>query len=195
MLKDDLRTPLERRTLKDRLGLSSITPLRIATCSVMAANLAIFAWVGLNHDPLGGQPILTVKMLPGDPVVVASATAVSEPEPLATEEPDEPQQQRQAVRIIKGSGGTAIGTSGARIIEVSSGGKKSRIPGSTKLSALDRQFDVPPEGVPDAQVFHTGSIRNVVRLKSAPIRKLVEKTAFGPLPRISGSSSSTWDAS
>ncbi|MEM7428649.1 MAG: divergent polysaccharide deacetylase family protein [Pseudomonadota bacterium] len=181
MLKDDLRMPLERRTLRDRLGLSAVTPLRIATCAVLAGNLALFGWLGLNHDPLGGEPVVTIKMLPGDPVLTAAAQSKVETEPV------EQKPEKGTVRVFGGGDEPRDVPSGVKTIKVGSTSKVTRIEGSGELSALDRQFgDLVPEG-PEEQVLHTGSIAKAVRLRRAPLRKLVEKTVYGPLPKVSGS--------
>ncbi len=179
MLKDDLRMPLERRTLRDRLGLSAITPLRIAACTVLAGNLALFGWLGLNHDPLGGQPVVNIEMLPGDPVIIAAAQTEVETEPV------EEMPEKGTVRIFGDGDEPRKVSSGVKTIKVGSVSEVKRIEGSGELSALDRQFDEFPAGGPEEQII-TGSIAKAVRLRPAPLRKLVEKTAYGPLPKISG---------
>lgn len=184
MLKDDLRMPLERRTLRDRLGLSAITPLRIATCTVLAGNLALFGWLGLNHDPLGGQPVVTIKMLPGDPVITASVQEEGEPEPIETE-PVGNRPEKGTVRIFGGGDEPQNLKTTAKTVKIGSRSEITRIEGSDELSAIDQQFEEIPEGVP-TEVIHTGSIAKAVRLRPAPVRKLTEKTSFGLLPKISG---------
>ena len=179
MIDEDLRTPLQRQHLKRRLGLSSISALQVATFCVVSAAIGLVGWLSLNHDPLGGEPVVTVKMLPGNPVVIAAANE---------ELPNAPQEGM--VRIY-GSGDAPIEMqAGVTTTSPNSTSKMTRIEGSAELTALDRQFAAPPEGAPEEDVIITGAIGasapRDIRLRRAPIRRLVEKTPFGPLPKISG---------
>ena len=179
MIDEDLRTPLQRQHLKSRLGLSALTGLRLATFCVIASAVGLVGWLSLNHDPLGGEPVVTVKMLPGDPVIIAAAN---------TEREDPP--EKGTVRVY-GIGEEPVEmNAGVTTTDARTGSSRmTRIQGSSELTALDRQFAVPPEGVPEEDVILTGAIgrpAKAVRLRRAPIRRLVEKTAFGPLPKVSG---------
>lgn len=179
MIDEDLRTPLQRQHLKSRLGLSALSGLRLATFCVTASAVGLVGWLSLNHDPLGGEPVVTVKMLPGDPVIVAAAnTEIENPPKKGTVRVygigEEPVEMSSGVTTTHAGEGTS---------------RMTRIPGSSELTALDRQFAVPPEGAPEEDVIITGAIGAAtkrMRLRKAPIRRLVEKTAFGPLPKVSG---------
>lgn len=178
MFDEDLKTPLQRQHLKTRFGASSISALQVATCTVIALGIGLVGWLSLNNDPLGGEPVVTVQMLPGDPVIVAAATETAENAP-----------EKGTMRIY-GSGDEPVELdSGVRANFKSLTSRVTRIEGSDELTALDRQFEVPPEGAPEEDVIITGAIGNqepVKALRRAPIRKLVENTAFGPLPKVSG---------
>ncbi len=183
MLKEDLTTPLERRTIKDRLGLSALTPLRVATCSVLATSLALFGWLGLNNDPLGGEPIVTIELLPSDPVVIASASrdagTVKEVAEASSDSPE-----KGSVRVFDANGKSIDIPSAPKTITIGSRPGSPHIEGALELSSLDRQFDMPLNEVFEEPDFHTGAIGKALQV--APIRKLVEQTKFGPLPKISG---------
>ncbi len=179
MIEEDLKKPLQRQHLKRRIGFSSVSGLRIATFSVAAFGVGLVGWLSLNSDPLGGQPVVTVKMLPGDPVIVAAANE------LPVSAPSE------GTMRVYGSDNEPVeldsGITSTKAKTVTS--QMTRIEGSTELTALDRQFEVPPEGAPEEDVIITGAISSAparVRLRRAPIRGLVEKTSFGPLPKVSG---------
>ncbi|MEM8688870.1 MAG: divergent polysaccharide deacetylase family protein [Pseudomonadota bacterium] len=179
MIDEDLRTPLQRQHLKRRLGLSSISALQVATFCVVSAAIGLVGWLSLNHDPLGGEPVVTVKMLPGDPVIIAAANE------------ELPNAPKEGMVRVYGSGDAPIEMqSGVTTSSPSTTSKMTRIEGSAELTALDRQFAVPPDGVPEEDVIITGAIGastpRAIRLTRAPIRRLVEKTPFGPLPKISG---------
>ncbi len=178
MIEEDLRTPLQRKHLKTRFRASSISALQICTCAVVALGVGLIGWLSLNNDPLGGEPVVTVQMLPGDPVIVAAAS-----------EPMENAPEKGTMRVY-GSGDEPVELdSGIRANIKTLGSRVTRIEGSTELTALDRQFEIPPDGAPEEDVIITGAIggaAQVKRLRRAPIKKLVEKTAYGLLPKVSG---------
>lgn len=178
MIEDDLKMPLQRQHLKSRFGLSSVSALRVATFSVAALGVGLVGWLSLNNDPLGGQPVVTVKMLPGDPVIAAAANEASESAPT------------KGTMRVYGSGDEPVELdSGVGAAAGNGTSRMTRIEGSTELTALDRQFEVPPDGAPEEDVIITGAINRAppaIRLRRAPIKGLFERTPFGPLPKVSG---------
>ena len=178
MIDDELRTPLQRQHLKSRFGLASVSALQAATFSVVALGVGLIGWLSLNNDPLGGEPVVTVKMLPSDPVITAAASDLPQNAPT------------KGTMRIYGSGDQPVELNAGISTHSPSGTSRvTRIEGSTELTALDRQFEVPPEGAPEEDVIITGAISNAapaIRLRRAPIKGLFERTPFGPLPKISG---------
>ncbi|MCP5081321.1 MAG: divergent polysaccharide deacetylase family protein [Alphaproteobacteria bacterium] len=178
MIDDDLRTPLQRQHLKSRFGLSSVSALQAATFTVVALGVGLVGWLSLNNDPLGGEPVVTVQMLPSDPVLAAAATDLPENTPT------------KGTMRVYGSGDEPVELSSGVTTNSTDGiSRMTRIQGSTELTALDRQFEVPPEGAPEEDVIITGAINTsppALRLRRAPIKGLFERTSFGPLPKVSG---------
>lgn len=192
MNDDDFSAPLIRRSFGDRVRAFKFTPLRfaVATCCLAAASLV--GWLYWHHDPLGGEPVVTVKIEPFEEGQNGQSTNLAETQntdrktrvvdlppaggQLETAD-NAPVEQEPALRTSTTSG---------RLVS-------TRIEGTGELSALDMQFEEDDSFIqddePEQQPEHTGSISSAsanIRLVKAPVRGFTEKTQFGLLPKISG---------
>jgi hypothetical protein len=62
MAADDLGAPLSRRGLIGRLRDMRISALRAAVTVILCALAGLFVWLGYNSDPLGGEPVVVLRI-------------------------------------------------------------------------------------------------------------------------------------
>ncbi len=82
MIPDDLRQPLQRRRLSDRLAVLKPSALQTATALSILCAAGLTTWAVTGGDPMAGEPVVTVAIERSDPIVTSS---VKKPE----EEPDD----------------------------------------------------------------------------------------------------------
>ena len=83
MISDDLRQPLKRRRLSDRLAFLRPSTLQMATAFTLVAAVGLSIWAVRGGDPMAGEPVVTVAVDRSDPIVTSSVTPgdeVDEPE-------------------------------------------------------------------------------------------------------------------
>lgn len=87
---DDLRQPLRQRRLRDNLSLPRPTPLAAATAFLAAGLVGLGAWLYVNPDPWGGEPVVHALIEAVDPITTSKTETppVSEPEETAEAAPD-----------------------------------------------------------------------------------------------------------
>lgn len=155
MPRDDMRKPLKRQTLRDRLRRRRPGPLPLAAASLLAAFAAAALWLPRIPAPLAGEPVVTAAIPAEAEIITSSTTPADDPsldDSAATDDaapaPDEAFDPN-AVEIIGGEDPAADGASEAP----------------------------PPEEAMVIMAPHRP-------LRSAPVAAVTEKTEQGPLPRI-----------
>lgn len=113
-MDDNLRNPLKRRTLADRLSKLKPSALQSVSGLVVLAMLVGGVWLYRQDVPLAGQPVVAMKISPLEKIPTASAPAKIGPtepeeEPAVTPEiPPEPEDfdppGRNGVAIIQRPG-------------------------------------------------------------------------------------------
>jgi uncharacterized protein len=109
MLKDELRKPLKRRGLIERLW--SKRPSALAVCSLAALGLFLgfSTWLVRTPNPYGGEPVVLASIPPPEPIQTAATDKAGEPADAAAAEvplPDvgpEPKVADQTVIVRPGS--------------------------------------------------------------------------------------------
>ncbi len=83
-MQDDLRQPLKRKTIGDRLR--ALTPSKLQTASALAiiAGASAIGWAYLQDAPNAGQPVVTMKIHPLEKII----TATTPPKQPATQNLD-----------------------------------------------------------------------------------------------------------
>ena len=90
MLDDDLRQPLKRRRLSDKLSALKPSALQIATALTVVAGVGLAIWAVRYDDPLAGEPVVTVAVERSDPVITSSVKKpTEEAEPAEEPTPEE----------------------------------------------------------------------------------------------------------
>lgn len=82
MIPDDLRQPLKRRSLRERLSALRPSALQTATALSLLCAAGLTTWAVTHGDPMAGEPVVTVAIERSDPIVTSS---VKKPE----QEPEE----------------------------------------------------------------------------------------------------------
>jgi polysaccharide deacetylase 2 family uncharacterized protein YibQ len=62
MAADDLGAPLRRQGIHGVLRKLVASPLRLAIAFSVSALVVVFVWLNLNPDPLGGEPVVVVRL-------------------------------------------------------------------------------------------------------------------------------------
>ena len=80
-MQDDLRQPLKRKTITDRLR--ALTPSKLQSASTFAiiAGASAIGWIYLQDAPFAGEPVITMKIHPLEKIVTASTPKKKQPEP------------------------------------------------------------------------------------------------------------------
>ena len=105
MPRDELRQPLRKRTLKQRLMSRRPSLFAATAASLVAAFLAGGAWLALTPQPLAGEPVVTATIPPAVEMTTASTSPAPEEEPdLAFENPEEViDQSAIEITVVGGS--------------------------------------------------------------------------------------------
>lgn len=105
MPRDELRQPLRKRTLKQRLMSRRPSLFAATAASLVAAFLAGGAWLALTPQPPAGEPVVTATIPPAVEVTTASTTPAPEEESdLALENPEEViDQSAVEITVVGGS--------------------------------------------------------------------------------------------
>lgn len=104
MPRDELRQPLRKRTLKQRLMARRPSLFSATAVSLVAAFLAGGAWLALTPHPLAGEPVVTAAIPPAVEVSTASTTPAPEEEAdLAFDNPEEViDQSAVEIKVVGG---------------------------------------------------------------------------------------------
>jgi len=157
MPRDELRKPLRKRTLRQRLWARRPSLFAFASAMVAAAFLAGGSWLAMTPHPLAGEPVVTAALPPlAEQIVTASTT------PAEGEAADEAMAEDAAAESPE----DVIDQSAAEITVIG---------------------EEPPEPAPEADDQQEASIIVAPNrpLKPAPIPAVTEMSDTGPLPRIS----------
>ena len=155
MPRDELRKPLRKRSLRERLLSRRPSLFALAAMSLVAVFLAGGAWLLMTPRPLAGEPVLVAAIPQVAELATASTSLAGETEE-AQDDIEEPAAAAENVEAV-------IDQSAAEI------------------KVFDQAAPERPEYQDEATVF----IAPTRPLKSAPIADVTETTDAGPLPRIS----------
>ncbi len=189
-MQDDLRNPLKRHTLADRLSKLKPSFLQSVSVFVGAAMVAGGIWLYRQDAPLAGQPVVAMKISPLEKIPTASAPTKAEPEGPAEEEkvvneiPPEPEDlgppPRQGVAIIQRPGRTtARPLRRAPVKAVSERGPFGTLP---KIARNGRRpFDVYSSKL-SADILSSGRPKIVVVIGGMGINAKLSEQAIKELP-------------
>lgn len=185
MHRDELRHPLRRRSLTERLWARRPSLFGVATAGVILAFAAVGIWLVITPRPFAGEPVVIADIPPPAELSTASITPAEEPEAQPESPDDAPaeifmepppgdadEDPTGSVKVIRGS-------SGVTEITVFDDADSQRSDGGDAGSA--------PE---EAQII-TARHRP---MQPAPIAAVTEETEAGPLPRISARGRKPFDA-
>jgi polysaccharide deacetylase 2 family uncharacterized protein YibQ len=115
MRRDELRQPLRRRGLAERLWAARPSALQAASLAASSAFALLALWLVLTPYPHAGEPVITLNIPPPEEIKTASTTTVSEPgdtqsSPQTTEAEDEPAD------IVEAGGSEVVETEAAIIV-------------------------------------------------------------------------------
>jgi polysaccharide deacetylase 2 family uncharacterized protein YibQ len=86
MPRDELRTPLRKRSLRERLLSRRPSLFALAAMTLVAVFLAGGAWLLMTPRPLAGEPVVVAAIPPVAELATASTSPAGEPEEAAAEE-------------------------------------------------------------------------------------------------------------
>jgi polysaccharide deacetylase 2 family uncharacterized protein YibQ len=86
MPRDELRTPLRKRSLRERLLSRRPSLFALAAMTLVAVFLAGGAWLLITPRPLAGEPVVVAAIPPVAELATASTSPAGEPEEAAAEE-------------------------------------------------------------------------------------------------------------
>jgi len=162
MPRDELRTPLKRRSLRERLWARRPSALGLATALVAAVFTGGATWLAVTPHPLAGEPVVVAEIPPVTEQVITASTS-----PAEGEGPGDGPAAPEEEMVLEETPEEVIDRSAIEI-EVHDRG--------------DGAGEAPAPWKDEAAV-----IVNPTRpMKRAPIAEVTEKTPEGPLPRISG---------
>jgi hypothetical protein len=118
MLRDELRTPLRRRGLFERLW--SKRPSALTLCSLAATGLFIgfSLWLVQTPNPMGGEPMVVMRIPAPEAIQTASTDPVEESAAVAEEPPAdiEPEPKPDETVIVRPGSQQVVETEGAVIV-------------------------------------------------------------------------------
>ena len=169
MPRDELRQPLRRRSLGERLWARRPSALMLATLSLCAVFLGTGVWLAVAPQPRAGEPVVVVPIPPVEEQLSTSSLSLADDETADAATADEevkddladpPDEQGEAMPeepepALRGSGGEAL-----------------------QAYESEPAIIVAPNRP----------------LKRAPIAEVTEKTKDGPLPRVSSRGRKPFDA-
>lgn len=180
MHRDELRHPLRKRSLGERLWARRPSLFSVAAFCVVTALLAGGAWLLSTPKPFAGEPVVIADIPPISEVTTSKASTAEEAPADAsvapgaanddTEDPPADEEPEASVKVIRGSSD------------------------STEITVLDagdeQAADTPAGGETEPQII----ISPHRPLQPAPIAAVTEETENGPLPRISTRGRKPFDA-
>ena len=169
MPRDELRQPLRRRSLGERLWARRPSALMLATLNLCAVFLGTGVWLAVAPQPRAGEPVVVVPIPPVEEQLSTSSLSLADDETADAATADEevkddladpPDEQGEAMPeepepALRGSGGEAL-----------------------QAYESEPAIIVAPNRP----------------LKRAPIAEVTEKTKDGPLPRVSSRGRKPFDA-
>ena len=178
MHRDELRHPLRKRSLGERLWARRPSLFRLAAFCVVAALVAGGAWLLSTPKPFAGEPVVIADIPPMSEVTnvskVEEAPADADAAPGTgnddTQDASADDEADGSVKVIRGSSNSAE-------ITVLDAGE-------------DQGGDKPTGGDTEPQIV----IAPHRPLQAAPIAAVTEDTDKGPLPRISARGRKPFDA-
>jgi uncharacterized protein len=109
MLRDELRTPLRRRGLFERVWSKRPSALAICSLATMGLFLGFSLWLVQTPNPMGGEPMVVMRIPAAEPIQTAATDPVEEPAAAAADEPlpadlePEPKSGDETVIVRPGS--------------------------------------------------------------------------------------------
>jgi polysaccharide deacetylase 2 family uncharacterized protein YibQ len=184
-MENDLRQPLKRRSLWQRLLSSRPSALRAVSLVSIAGLAGLGSWLVLTHEPHGGEPVVHMRIDISDPIVTSSLNKPAERKPNQQSAPDE-----QADPAETGSDTPVIDLSelGSRTDEGDDSDLARRKRAlRTKSASSDAAVESPSGALSmdDLAPSREAAIPSRVShsLVPAPVSKVTGKGAHGPLPR------------
>ncbi len=179
MSDDPLHTPLRPRGWRERLRLRA-TRAQLATLLVVLAIIGVATWAWLSPPPPVTETVVE-KPLPPRPAVrpapSATARAIDDATPSAS-----------ARR-------TPEGGKGAEARATTSGRDAAHMRRGVKIIDVSK---LPPDDAParsaNAPEISVDARYDIAPLPRAPFKGLVEKSSFGPLPRVGAKGRQPWRA-
>ncbi len=91
-MQDDLRQPLKRKTIRDRLRALTPSKLQLASTIAVVVGASAMGWAYMQDAPFAGEPVITMKIHPLEKIVTASTPKKKPTEPVEPENtiPPEP---------------------------------------------------------------------------------------------------------
>ena len=164
MRRDELRQPLRKRSLRERLWARRPSLFAFTAFTLGAVFVAGGTWLVLTPRPLAGEPVVVAAIPELTELITASTTPAGEDSeataPDAAEATDEPAGQiggEAQIKVMDGNGETAAAN---------------------------------PDWKDEASII----VASVRPLKRAPLADVTEMTKAGPLPRISSQGRKPFDA-
>jgi polysaccharide deacetylase 2 family uncharacterized protein YibQ len=139
MPRDELRQPLRKRSLFERLWAKRPSALAAASLIAIAAFGSGFYWLSRIPHPLAGEPVIAVAIPPLEEIQTSSTEPAASEEQAEAEAPPEEQAEaepagdQQAVIVISGRRSLRKAPV-STVLEVTSIGQLPRVRGGTKPS-------------------------------------------------------------
>jgi uncharacterized protein len=101
---DELRQPLRKRSLRQRLWSRRPSLFVMAALSLTAAFIAGGAWLALTPRPLAGEPVVVAAIPPAEEIITSSTTVLEEetPEDEATDTEDVIERSAAEITVFDG---------------------------------------------------------------------------------------------
>ena len=169
MPRDELRQPLRRRSLGERLWARRPSALMLATLSLCAVFIGMGVWLAVAPQPRAGEPVLVMPIPPVEEQLSTSSLTTAEDEAAPAEAtPEEVQDEAEA----------------------SPEDDAEMMPEEPELALRGSSGE-------DLQAYDNEPAIIVAPnrpLKRAPLADVTEKTKDGPLPRVSSGGRKPFDA-
>jgi polysaccharide deacetylase 2 family uncharacterized protein YibQ len=183
MHRDELRHPLRKRSLRERLWAKRPSLLGAAAVGLAVAFLAGGIWLVSTPRPFAGEPVVLADIPPVAELTTSSITSVDEPqaEPGSVDEGTLEAMEEPAPAEEEASGTV-------KVIRGASGVTEITVLGETGEEPQDGDDAAP--GQMEAQII----MARHRPMQPAPIAAVTEETESGPLPRISARGRKPFDA-
>jgi uncharacterized protein len=181
MHRDELRHPLRKRSLRERLWARRPSLFSVAAFGLLAVFLAGGIWLLSTPRPFAGEPVVMADIPPLEELTTSSITRTDEPDTAAAVEED---MLEDATRELpeEGPDGTV------KVIRGSSGVTEITVLGDE--DSPSREDEDAGGGQMEAQII----MARHRPLQPAPIAAVTEETDIGPLPRMSSRGRKPFDA-